>query len=262
MLREAANNRWHAAYCYGVRLLGIAVGLSVLGSIGGVLVASTFLLLGEQIRVRLVPWLISYAVGTLVGVALLALVPESLTALPARQAMITMAAGILSFFLLEKAVIWRHCHRDEDCHVHSTAASLVIIGDAFHTFVDGAVIAAAVLTSVPLGVTTALAVATHEIPQEVGDVAILLRAGYSRGRAFTLNVLAGLGGILGAGAMMLASRALPQALPYVLAFAAGNFLYVAMSDLIPDLHRGNETGGMRQFLLIGAGIVTIALIQS
>ena len=105
--------------------------------------------------------------------------------------MLTLAAGILSFFLLEKAVIWRHCHDDEDCHVHSTAASLVIVGDAFHTFVDGALIAAAVLTSVPLGMTTAIAVAAHEIPQEVGDVAILLRAGYSRGRAFSLNLLAG-----------------------------------------------------------------------
>ena len=92
-------------------------------------------------------------------------------------------------------MIWRHCHDDEECHVHSTAASLVIVGDVFHTFVDGAVIAAAVLTSVPLGLTTALAVAAHEIPQEVGDVAILLRAGYSRMRAFTLNLLAGIGGI-------------------------------------------------------------------
>src|SRR4051812_22202950 len=164
--------------------------------------------------------------------------------------MFTMVLGILSFFLLEKAVIWRHCHDDETCHVHtSSAASLVIVGDAFHTFVDGAVIAAAVLTSVPLGLTTALAVAAHEVPQEVGDVAILLRAGYSRMRAFTLNVLAGAGGILGAAAMILAGRALPQALPYVLAFAAGNFLYVAMADLIPDLHRGS-VGGARQFLLI------------
>ena len=243
-----------------MRLLGISVALSILGSLGGIIVASSFLLLGETIRTRLVPWLISYAVGTLIGVALLALVPEALMELPARPAMLTMAAGILSFFLLEKAVIWRHCHHDEECHVHSTAASLVIIGDAFHTFVDGAVIAAAVLTSVPLGLTTALAVATHEIPQEVGDVAILLRAGYSRLRAFTLNVLAGLGGILGAAAMVLASRIVPQALPYVLAFAAGNFLYVAMSDLIPDLHRGNSTGGVRQVLLIGAGIVTIAAL--
>jgi zinc and cadmium transporter len=243
-----------------VRLLGISVALSILGSLGGVIVASSYLLLGETVRTRLVPWLISYAVGTLIGVALLALVPESLTQLPAQPAMLTMAGGILSFFLLEKAVIWRHCHHDEDCHVHSTAASLVIIGDAFHTFVDGAVIGAAVLTSVPLGLTTAIAVATHEIPQEVGDVAILLRAGYSRMRAFTLNVLAGAGGILGAAAMVLASKIVPQALPYVLAFAAGNFLYVAMSDLIPDLHRGNPVGGVRQVLLIGAGIVTIAVL--
>lgn len=241
--------------------LSVAVSLSILGSLGGVIVASSFLLLGDTIRVRLVPWLISYAVGTLVGVALLALVPEALAQLPPRPAMLTLAAGILVFFLLEKAVLWRHCHDDEACSVHNTAASLVIVGDAFHTFVDGAVIAAAVLTSIPLGLTTALAVAAHEIPQEVGDVAILLRAGYSRWRAFTLNLLSGVGGILGAVAMVLASRAVPQGLPYVLAFAAGNFLYVAMADLIPDLHREQRiNGGFRQLLLIGMGIGTIALL--
>jgi zinc and cadmium transporter len=242
-----------------LRLVAISIGLSILGSLGGVIVASSFLLLGETLRTRLVPWLVSYAVGTLVGVALIALVPEALSELPARPAMFTMVLGILSFFLLEKAVIWRHCHDDGDCHVHSTAASLVIVGDAFHTFVDGAVIAAAVLTSIPLGLTTALAVAAHEIPQEVGDVAILLRAGYSRLRAFTLNVLAGVGGILGAAAMVVAGQQLPQLLPYVLAFAAGNFLYVAMADLIPDLHRGGA-GGARQVLLIAAGVITIALL--
>jgi zinc and cadmium transporter len=175
--------------------------------------------------------------------------------------MLTLALGILAFFLLEKFVLWRHCHDDEACSVHSTAASLVIIGDAFHTFVDGAVIAAAVITSLPLGITTALAVATHEIPQEVGDVAILLRGGYSRLAAFTLNILAGTGGILGAAAMVLASRLVPQVLPYVLAFAAGNFLYVAMVDLIPGLHRGHSAvGGWRQALLVGAGIGTIAML--
>ena len=110
---------------------------------------------------------------------------------------------MLSFFLLEKLVLWRHCHTGHDCEVHtSSAASLVIIGDAFHTFVDGALIAAAVLTSIPLGATTALAVAAHEIPQEVGDFAILLRAGYSRSRAFTLNLLSATGGVLGALAML------------------------------------------------------------
>ncbi len=245
-----------------MRLYAVAVGLSVLGSLGGLLTASLFLLLGDGARVKLLPWLISYAVGTLLGVALLALLPEALAAMEPRKAMATLLAGILVFFLLEKLVLWRHCHDEDECAVHtSSAASLVIVGDAFHTFVDGAVIAAAVVTSVPLGITTALAVATHEIPQEVGDVAILLRAGYSRLRAFTLNLLAGVGGILGAVAMIAATEALPYALPYVLAFAAGNFLYVAMADLIPDLHRGGLEGGpVRQLLLIGAGIVTIAVL--
>lgn len=241
-----------------------AVGLSVLGSLGGLLAASAFLLLGDSLRERIVPWAISYAVGTLLGVALLALLPEALETLPPTVAMGTLLGGVLTFFLLEKMVLWRHCHdgHGHECEAHtSSAASLVIIGDAFHTFVDGAIIAAAVLTSIPLGITTALAVAAHEIPQEVGDVAILLRAGYSRTRALTLNMLSGLGGILGALAMLMTSQTLPQLLPYVLAFAAGNFLYIAMADLIPDLHRGNVEGGaFRQMALICAGILTIVLL--
>ena len=238
-----------------------AVGLSVLGSLGGLLTASTFLLLGDQIRVRLIPWLISYAVGTLLGVALLALLPEALEHIRPVPAFTTLLAGVLAFFLLEKFVVWRHCHDTHECEVHtSSAASLVIVGDAFHTFVDGAVIAAAVVTSVPLGITTAIAVATHEIPQEVGDVAILLRAGFSRGRAFMLNLLSGIGGILGAIGMLFASQLIPNLLPYVLSFAAGNFLYIAMSDLIPDLHHGVEGGPIRQLLLIVAGVATISLL--
>lgn len=240
---------------------GAAIGLSVLGSIGGLIAASIFLLLGDNVRVKLVPWAISYAVGTLLGVALLALLPQALDTLPSGRALGTLLAGIMFFFLLEKLVLWRHCHDDHECEVHSSAASLVIVGDAFHTFVDGAVIAAAVLTSVPLGITTAIAVAAHEIPQEVGDVAILLRAGYSRTRAFTLNLLSGLGGILGAVAMLAASESIPNLLPYVLAFAAGNFLYIAMADLIPDLHHGGiEGGAVRQMLLISAGVATIVAL--
>jgi zinc and cadmium transporter len=249
-------------YIATVQIYATAVALSVLGSLGGLMTASTFLLLGDAIRIRLVPWLISYAVGTLLGVALLALLPEALTALPPTNALGALLCGVLAFFLLEKLVLWRHCHDSQECEVHtSSAASLVIVGDAFHTFVDGALIAAAVLTSVPLGVTTALAVAAHEIPQEVGDVAILLRAGYSRARAFGLNVLSAVGGILGAIAMLATSQWLPATLPYVLSFAAGSFLYVAMSDLIPDLHRGGLEGGpFRQLVLIGAGILTITLL--
>jgi zinc and cadmium transporter len=218
-----------------------AIGFSVLGSVGGLLTASTFLLLGDAVRIRLIPWLISYAVGTLLGVALLALLPEALDTLPPESALATLLGGVLSFFLLEKLVIWRHCHDGHECEVHtSSAASLVIVGDAFHTFVDGAVIAAAVVTSIPLGLTTAIAVAAHEIPQD------LLSAG---------------GGVLGALAMLWASKFLPNALPFVLSFAAGSFLYVAMSDLIPDLHRGGlKVGPLKQLLLIGAGIFTIVLL--
>ena len=250
------------SYHSRVQVYAAAIGLSGLGSLGGLLAASTFLLLGDELRLKIVPWAISYAVGTLLGVALLALLPQALAQLPAPTALGTLLGGVLVFFLLEKLVLWRHCHDSNECEVHtSSAASLVIVGDAFHTFVDGAVIAAAVLTSIPLGITTALAVATHEIPQEVGDVAILLRAGFSKWRAFTLNLLSGLGGVLGAVCMLAASHTLPSALPYVLAFAAGSFLYVAMSDLIPDLHRGGLEGGpVRQLLLIGAGILTIVVL--
>ena len=239
-----------------------AIGFSVLGSVGGLLTASTFMLLGDAARVSLVPWLISYAVGTLLGVALLALLPEALGMIAPAPALGTLLGGVLTFFLLEKLVIWRHCHDGHECEVHtSSAASLVIIGDAFHTFVDGAVIAAAVLTSIPLGLTTAIAVAAHEIPQEVGDVAILLRAGYSRSRALLLNLMSAVGGVLGALAMLAASKSLPNALPYVLSFASGSFLYVAMSDLIPDLHRGGlKVGPVAQLVLMAAGILTIVLL--
>jgi zinc and cadmium transporter len=248
-----------SALSFRVQLYGAAIGLSVLGSLGGLLAATVFLLLGDGLREKVVPWAISYAVGTLLGVALLGLLPEALAQLKPTPALGTLLAGVLTFFVLEKLVLWRHCHDAHECEVHtSSAASLVIVGDTLHTFVDGAVIAAAVITSIPLGITTAIAVAAHEVPQEVGDVAILLRAGYSRWRAFTLNLLSGIGGILGAVAMLVATQSLPDVLPYVLAFAAGNFLYVAMADLIPDLHRGGLEGGpLRQLLLIAAGIATI-----
>ena len=157
----------------------IALGLSLLGGLGGLLVASGVLLINDSARARLVPWLVSYAVGALLGVSMLAILPSALEQLPATRVFGTLLLGILLFFLLEKLVLWRHCHT-HDCEVHDGSVFPVLVGDAFHNFVDGAVIAAAVMTSVPLGVSTAVAVAAHEIPQEVGDFAILLHAGYSR----------------------------------------------------------------------------------
>ncbi|MFP5379986.1 MAG: ZIP family metal transporter, partial [Vicinamibacteria bacterium] len=202
-----------------------------------------------------------YAVGSLLGLSLLKLVPESLETLPPAAALSTLLVGILTFFVLEKLVVWRHCHDTEGCQVHSSAASLVIVGDAFHTFIDGAIIAAATLTSIPLGISTALATAAHEIPQELGDAAILLKAGYTRTRALTLNLLSGIGGIGGALAVYFTLGTMPTVLPYVIAFASGSFLYVAMSDLIPSLHRGQpDVHPVGQVALISAGLVTLLVM--
>lgn len=235
----------------------IAVGLSLVGGLGGLLVASGVLLIRDSARAKLVPWLVSYAVGALLGVSMLALLPSSLEGLPAQRVFTTLLLGILLFFVLEKLVLWRHCHI-HDCEVHESSVFPVLVGDAFHNFVDGAVVAAAVITSVPLGISTAVAVAAHEIPQEVGDFAILLHAGYSRGRALFLNVLSSTASAAGAVAAFVALDNVPRMLPYFLALAAASFLYVAMADLIPGLHRGRtDASSMRQILLIAAGVATM-----
>jgi len=244
-----------------VHLLATALGLSLLGSCGGLLVASSFFLFSPSIRTRLVPWLVSYAVGALLGVALLALLPEALAELSSQAVFGTLLAGILIFFVLEKLVLLRHCHTDE-CKVHGATAPLVFIGDAFHNFLDGAIICTAVLTSVPLGINTAIAVAAHEIPQEVGDVAVLLAAGYSRSQALLLNIVTGVSGILGAVVAFTAVEVVPGIRPYVLAISSASLLYIAMSDLIPDLHRGTiDASGIRQVVLIAAGIGTIVVFE-
>jgi zinc and cadmium transporter len=238
----------------------IALGLSVLGGLGGLLVASGILLVRASTRSALVPWLVSYAVGTLLGAAMLAILPAAFDQLPAQHVLGTLLGGILLFFVLEKLVLWRHCHT-HDCEVHDGTVLPVLVGDAFHNFVDGAVIAAAVITSVPLGVSTAIAVAAHEIPQELGDFAILLHAGYSRGRALLLNVMSAGASALGAIAAFAAFDYVPMLQPYFLSMAAASFLYVAMADLIPGLHRGRtDASSMRQVVLIAAGIATMVFL--
>jgi zinc and cadmium transporter len=234
--------------------------------VGGVLVASSLLLFTDRVRTQLVPWLVSYAVGALLAVAFLLLLPEALQSLPASQVFATLLAGIIAFFLLEKWVLFHHHHHHADdtghSHDRAAAATLVIIGDAFHNFIDGATVCAALLSSVPLGVNTAIAVAAHEIPQEVGDVAILLAAGYSRQRALLLNVVSGLSGVAGAIVAYVAVELIPSVRPFLLAFSSASLMYIAMSDLIPDLHRGqSDKSAMRQVLLMGAGIATVLLFE-
>jgi zinc and cadmium transporter len=259
--RTDNSGRHRSTIISAVSALISAVSLSLAGSLGGLLCASLLLLLPASRRNRLVPWLVSYAVGALLGVALMALLPEALELKSAPHVFGTLLAGILGFFVLEKAVLWRHCHTDS-CEVHGVSASLVLVGGAFHNFVDGAMIGAAVLTSVPLGISTAAAVAAHEVPQEIGDFAVLLHAGYSRGKALALNILSGMASVAGAVVSVLLVDVLPGMLPYLLAVAAASFLYVAMSDLIPDLHNRGPSGtiAVRQVVLIGAGMATVLLL--
>ena len=235
---------------------------SLLGSIGAVAGAGLLLAFPGPTRQRLVPVLISYASGTLLGAAFLGMIPAGLAAIPGRPILVTVLLGMVLFFVLEKVVIWRHCH-EQDCAAHGQAAPLILVGDAFHNFVDGIVIAAAFMTSVPLGVTAAIAVIAHEVPQEVGDFAILLENGYSRPRALLLNTLSASATLPGA---VLAWFWLAEAqamMPYVLAISAASFIYIATADLIPGLHRRTSpAAALQQVILLLAGIGTIALLQA
>ena len=237
-------------------------GFSILGSIGAIAGAGLLLTFPDTVRNKLVPYLISYASGTLLGAAFLGMIPAGIQEAPTRNILATVLFGMVLFFILEKLVIWRHCHQ-KDCEVHSQAAPLILIGDAFHNFVDGVVIAAAFLTSVPLGIAVAIAVIAHEIPQEVGDFAILLESGYSRTRALILNTLSAAATLPGAVLAYFWLAEAPAMMPYVLAISGSSFIYIATADLIPTLHRRTSLAdSLQQTALLILGIGTIALLHA
>ena len=240
-------------------MLAWIIGFALLGSLGAIGAAALFLLFPENVRRFIVPSLISYATGTLLGAAFLGMIPAALAEAPARTVMTTVLSGMVLFFVLEKLVLWRHSH-DEPGEAQGSAGPLILFGDSLHNFVDGVVIAVAFMTSVPLGIATSMAVIAHEIPQEVGEFAILLDAGYGRMKALLLNALSASmtlpGGILAY--IWLAGT--QQAVPYVLALSAASFIYIATADLIPSLHKQQTVAdSARQFVLLIAGIATIAL---
>jgi zinc and cadmium transporter len=243
-------------------ILAWIIGFGAMGSVGAILLASVYLLFPEKTRLILVSCLISYATGTLLGAAFLGLLRHALTQAPAAPILSVTLAGILVFFLLEKVVIWRHCH-DAGCQKHSTAGPLILIGDALHNFIDGIAIAAAFITSIPLGVGTALAVFAHEFPQEVGDFAILIQSGYSRKRALLFNILSGISTVPGALMAYFFLRELRELTPYVMAISAASFIYIAIADLIPGLHqRASMKETISQIILILVGVGTIVLFHA
>jgi zinc and cadmium transporter len=234
---------------------------AALGSLGAVAVAGIIMVLPERATRWLVPHLISYAIGTLLGAALLGMIPHALETLNAGSAMITVLIGLVGFFVLESLVLWRHCH-EHDCPVHGTSGILILVGDAFHNFVDGLVIASAFIASPSVGVTASLAIIAHEIPQEAGDFAILLHAGYSRRKAIILNSLAASTTMLGALAGYMSMQTLRFLTPYVLCVSAASFLYIALADLIPGRRGRKGIGEMGvELVLVAAGIATIVALR-
>jgi len=254
---------------------------TLLSGVLSVLAAGLFLALPGRQREAALPHLVGFATGALLGAALLALIPHAVLGAGSdrvHQVGIALIAGIALFFVLEKFLLWRHCH-DDHCdehtvshhdheHAHDQArrkasGSLVLIGDALHNVLDGVLIAAAFLTDLHLGIVTALAIMAHEIPQEVGNCAVLLHSGVSRRRALVLNLLTSLSAVLGGVVGFFALKASLAALPFALAVAAASLLYVAVADLIPGLHRRvDPRSSITQVLLIGAGIAIIALAEN
>lgn len=250
---------------------------------GGIISVFGAWLIAARANAAQVPILISYAVGALLGAVFLELLPHAFNRSDNLQTTAaTLLGGLLLFFILEKLVLWRHCHVEQceahdphdgstatpvpnisqvHAHDHGRSGMMILIGDTFHNFVDGILIAAAFLADTQLGIVTAVAIIAHEVPQEVGDFLILLHSGYSKRYAFMLNLLSSaamvVGGILG----YFALQTMSQWIGTLISLAAASMLYVAVADLIPGLHRRPEIRAtIQQVALIALGIGTIWLV--
>lgn len=211
-------------------------------------------------------YLISLASGTMLGGAFLHLLPEAAEYnLP--NLFLLIAIGVFIFFIFEKFLIWRHCHTHEHTHGREAsrpaAASMMLAADSVHNFIDGIIIASAFLSSTPLGVTVTLAILLHEIPQELGDSAVLMHAGFSLKKILLANALTALTAILGGVLTYFFLSKVPLVQPYLLALTAGGFLYIALADLIPQLHEQvTLKHTVIQIVLLGGGFMTMFLLKS
>ena len=247
--------------------LGWILGASVVGGALSAALAAFALYL----RASWIPMLVSFAIGTLLGAAFLEVIPHAFDRGDAREAALAILGGIFGFFVLEKLLLWRHCHTEHceahdhhtQAHDHGRSGALIVVGDTIHNFVDGVLIAAAFLQSTELGIVAAVAIIAHEIPSEVGDFLILLHSGYSRAKALAMNLVSSaatvVGGVLGYFSLHL----LEGLETTLLGIVAASMIYVAVADLIPGLHRRPEfRDGATQTLLIALGIATIALVRA
>ena len=241
--------------------------------LGGILSVTAAALFALNARAQYLGGLVSFAIGALLGAVFLDILPEAFQLSSNSSAVSGMVlVGTLVFFTLEKVLIWRHCHHEHceahEPHEHSEndhgrSGTMIIVGDTFHNFIDGVIIAAAFLVDTHLGIVTSLAIIAHEIPQEVGDFAVLLHSGYSKVRALQLNLISSFAMVVGGTLGYVALQDMQSLVPYLLALVASSMIYVAMADLIPGLHKRTQLRDtVQQVALILLGIGTVALFGS
>ena len=233
----------------------------IAGSVGSVGLAGLLLLLKDSRLQNISTYLTYLAGGTLLGSAFLGMIPEAITMLDSQTVFEFILAGILFFFVLEKIILWRTC-RNIDCERHiKAAAPMILVGDAFHNAIDGVVIAASFLTSTELGIFVSISIVFHEVPQELGDFGVLLKV-YSKRRALLYNMLSGSSAILAGIVAYYFMGTMKSLIPYALAFSASSFLYIALADLIPEMHQKTKLKeSIIQILLIIVGVLIIYIVK-
>lgn len=234
--------------------------LSLPGSIAVVVASGLARLVRDATIERLVPRLVHFSAGALLGATFFGLLPTAAHALGPTRVFSLALAGIVGFFLLEKLMLWRHCHK-HDCEVHASSGPLMLVGDSLHNLGDGIVIAAACMASPPLGVAAALSTLAHGLPKELGELVVYLHHGYSRRRAFLLNFGTSLTTLIGALLGTFLLRPYPQLSATVMALSSAGFLYVALADLIPS-QRGRRrlSATVIEIVLLAAGVMTMRLL--
>lgn len=239
-------------------ILGYIIVFTILGSILS-LMGGVILLARENLALKVSHFLISFAAGALLGTAFFDLLPESLEEVEGLGVEINIffwtLLGILLFFILERFIHWFH-HSQHGGEEVKPVVPLVVLGDSIHNFIDGAAIAAAFTVDIKLGIVTALAVAAHEVPQEIGDFAILLHQGLKRGKVLFFNLLSASTALLGAFLTYFLSESIEGILPVLLSITAGFFIYIAVADIIPDIHHKNRNG----FAFVESSLLILGII--
>jgi len=243
-------------------LIYILVSLLLISLIS--LIGVLYFAFSEKVLNKSLPWLVAFAAGALLGVGLLDLIPEGLETLGETSLYYT-AGGIILFLLFEQVLHWHHEHHHDcdECENHKVMGYSVLVGDAFHNFLDGVIVASAFLVSVPVGIATTTAMILHEIPQELGDFAVLIHSGFSKSRALWFNLLSALVAVIGGLVAYFSLQSIQQVVPYIIAIGAGGFIYIALVDLFAELKTGKYLlVRLMQVVVLILGIIAMLLVKA